>query len=137
LHPFEAPWRTEPSQPGRVHSHCDTPIPDRCTIYSNSNAWGEASERGKTQAIDAPMGAGGSAGLDRIEMIHVESGQIRLGQMDHGQLRVTEVDAHRAANTAPEQSAQTLSAADQQAQAHALEHDQNAHTHARSGPVLA
>jgi len=98
---------------------------------------GLAWDQGLENAVWSLAAAARGAGLSRIEMSHVESGQIRLGQMDHGQLRVTEVDAHRAANTAPEQSAQTLSAADQQAQAHALERDQNAHTHARSGPVLA
>ncbi len=123
------------------HSHYDTPIPDGCTTCGNSRVWGDASKGVQTQAIDAPMRAGGNAVLGRVEMRRVKSGQIRLGQMDCAPLRVAEVDTQRAANTAPEQVTQALSAADQQAQAQALEREQHAHAQvhnqARSGPVLA
>jgi len=102
---------------------------------------GLAWEQGLENTVWSLAAAARQQGFSRIEMSHVEAGQIRIGQMDHGQLRVTEVNARQAANTDAGQSAQALGAADQQAQA--LEREQqaqqalNAHTPARSGPVLA
>jgi len=80
----------------------------RHEVQSVAQQHGLAWDQGLENTVWSLAAAARQHGMSRIEMTHVQAGQIRIGQMDHGQLRVTEVDAHRAANTAPESSSQAL-----------------------------
>jgi len=124
--------------PGSLSATAQTLLQDaRREVQGVAGQHGLAWDQGLENTVWSLAAAARQHGMSRIEMSHVQAGQIRIGQMDHGQLRVTEVDAHRAANTNTETSGHRLAHIDHaERQVHTRDLSAAEPVLHRSGPAL-